>query len=322
MLKEKIQNYATLGKWVVFIFVVSTIVNVLWFIFGGAVICLSENQLLYFLSAEAQVIGALFGLTLTAFIFFNDKFVVDVDETDQLICDAVKQLKKRYYQNLTIVSIVVGFAIVVCFIGIVSLNLKNRNLFTLFFTEGILSGFIGLFAVIAFAISLLDPDKKENEMKKISKIEIEGIKAQSEKFATGIDDFVRPYNRMENTIRDWADYCISKTQFIESYRGTVHPNTVYNLRILNKIGIIDSEMQKEIDHIRRFRNIMVHSEEQIDVPQKMCDRLKKINVVLEDAFKDFKNRMESVPEADIYDTASFERKYIRDQLKDTIGMVL
>lgn len=175
MLKEKIQNYATLGKWVVFIFVVSTIVNVLWFIFGGAVICLSENQLLYFLSAEAQVIGALFGLTLTAFIFFNDKFVVDVDETDQLICDAVKQLKKRYYQNLTIVSIVVGFAIVVCFIGIVSLNLKNRNLFTLFFTEGILSGFIGLFAVIAFAISLLDPDKKENEMKKISKIEIEGI---------------------------------------------------------------------------------------------------------------------------------------------------
>lgn len=314
MLKEKIRRFATLSKCVVIIFLVTTIVNILCLIIDDSAICLSENQLLYFLSAEAQVIGTLFGLTLTAFIFFNDKFVVDVDEIDQLLCDAVKHLKKGYYQNLTTISIAVAVTILLCFIGIASLNIKNRGLINFLFIEGVLAGAIGIIAIVAFAISLLDPDKKEREIERISKIEIEGIKAQPEKKAVVIDDYIRPYNKMEKIFKEWAEYCISKNQLFESYRGMVHQNTIYNLRILRNVGIIDSDLQKEIDHIRRFRNIMVHSEEPIDVPQKYCDRLNRINTVLEDAFMDFKNIIESDSEADIYDAASFERKYIREQL--------
>lgn len=69
MLKEKTQRFAALSIWIIIIFTVSTIGNVLWWLFGSFTICLLENQLLYFLAAEAQVIGTLFGLTLTAFIF-------------------------------------------------------------------------------------------------------------------------------------------------------------------------------------------------------------------------------------------------------------
>lgn len=99
-MKEKLRQFATLGKCIVISLIFLTIANILWPRFLDPIIYLSENQLLYFFSTEAQVIGSLFGLTLTAFIFFIDKFNETPEEVDSIIQDAIKQLKKEYYQNL------------------------------------------------------------------------------------------------------------------------------------------------------------------------------------------------------------------------------
>ena len=61
-------------------------VLIIWGIIGSAVLSiiasflchpkflLNENQLLYLFSSMAQIIGSVFGLTLTAYVFFVDKF--------------------------------------------------------------------------------------------------------------------------------------------------------------------------------------------------------------------------------------------------------
>ena len=51
-----------------------TVLNIIWVFSVKPLFLLNENQLLYLFSSMAQIIGGVFGLTLTAYVFFVDKF--------------------------------------------------------------------------------------------------------------------------------------------------------------------------------------------------------------------------------------------------------
>lgn len=79
--------------------VVATILNAIFFASETTIFLLNENQLLYLFSAMAQVIGGVFGLTLTAYVFFVDKFKESTDGDDTLY-DAATSILSRYFRTL------------------------------------------------------------------------------------------------------------------------------------------------------------------------------------------------------------------------------
>ena len=101
--------------------VVATILNAIFFASETTIFLLNENQLLYLFSAMAQVIGGVFGLTLTAYVFFVDKFKESTDGDDTLY-DAATSILSRYFRTLISLAICTGVIVLLCVFGIINLH--------------------------------------------------------------------------------------------------------------------------------------------------------------------------------------------------------
>lgn len=77
---------------------------------------LTENQLLYSYSTIAQVTGGIFGLTLTAYIFFNSN-IQKIKNTDYLY-DSVEAILISHHKSLIKISILTGIIIILSISGI------------------------------------------------------------------------------------------------------------------------------------------------------------------------------------------------------------
>ncbi len=67
---------------------------------------LNENQVLYLFSTTGQVIAAVYGLTLTGFIFFRNELSREEFE-DETLAEAVEALKVRYFVLLAFITLLV-----------------------------------------------------------------------------------------------------------------------------------------------------------------------------------------------------------------------
>lgn len=76
---------------------------------------LNENQVLYLFSTTAQVIAAIYGLTLTGFLFFRNELTREANE-DETLAEPIDELKERYFKLLIFIT------------GIVAVTLLLANL--------------------------------------------------------------------------------------------------------------------------------------------------------------------------------------------------
>lgn len=72
---------------------------------------LNENQVLYLFSTSAQVIAAIYGLTLTGFLFFRNELTREAAE-DETLAEAIEQLKSRYFVLLTFITSLVALTLI------------------------------------------------------------------------------------------------------------------------------------------------------------------------------------------------------------------
>ena len=77
------------------------------------VLTLNENQILYLYSTTAQVLSAIYGLTLTGFIFFRNELSRE-EFGDESLEQAVEVLKKRYFRVLLFVTLLSMFTVLGC----------------------------------------------------------------------------------------------------------------------------------------------------------------------------------------------------------------
>ena len=84
-----------------------------------SVFLMNESQLLYAFSTMAQVIAGMFGLTLTAYVFFADKFGKSAENEEDY--EATVSLIRQYYWNLILIASVCALAIILSLLGIASL---------------------------------------------------------------------------------------------------------------------------------------------------------------------------------------------------------
>ena len=84
---------------------------------SGHALSLNETQILYLFSTSAQVIAAIYGLTLTGFIFFRNELSREEFE-DETLADAVENLKARYFVLLVFITVLVTLALLLANLAI------------------------------------------------------------------------------------------------------------------------------------------------------------------------------------------------------------
>lgn len=259
---------------------IATIISIA-LIFCPSIFELNENQLLYLFSAMAQVIGGVFGLTLTAYVFFVDKFERSTNEDDTLY-DAAKTILEHHYQILIIIAAICGTVILICVLGIIDLH-NWMKIYSFLINEAVFLFLIGISSILAFGVMLLDPKKLDKELQK--------MKQEAEKdyssFTTASPDnfleFLKAYNQLEQLIIKFANVCMEKRQ-IPSYSTKTNKPRI--LQAINELGlneIVGPLLQREINSFRVYRNGLVHGVD-FSVTREACDRISKIYDTLKHAY--------------------------------------
>ena len=258
--------------------VVATILNAIFFVSESTVFLLNENQLLYLFSSMAQVIGGVFGLTLTAYVFFVDKFKESTDGDDTLY-DAATSILSRYFRTLISLAICTGAIVLLCVFGIINLH-QYIPLGMLVVNESVLLFSIGLISILAFGAMLLDPQKLEKEIAKMKKSAEEYYKASEDSMSGDFVTFLRTYNLLQSTILNLAEKLIQfkSTPYVDKgYK----PQIIQALRTLTFNEIITRTLNQEINELRMYRNGLVHGID-FDVTQTACERINEIYNALKD----------------------------------------
>lgn len=109
------------------------------------------------MSTFAQVIGGLFGLVLAAYAIIDPK-LKEIGSKDQRATDYVYLLRKEYYENIIILSIMCFITILSCIATINLYEVLSDKLFSVLVNQATLCGVISMISFLYFGCSLLNPN--------------------------------------------------------------------------------------------------------------------------------------------------------------------
>lgn len=271
-----------------------TVLSIVLSVCHCTIFILDDNQLLYLFSTMAQVTGGMFGLTLTAYVFFIDKFKRSTRDDDTLY-DATSALLNRYFHILILVATISGITISLCILGIIDLH-NWMSIYPFIINECVLVFLIGISAILIFGMMLLDPQKLDKELGKMKK-DAERY-YQSTSTSGDFREFLKNYNLLEHLIVDFAsEYMKHQISFDYSPRNS-RPQIIQSLQILCKNEILTASLVDELNELRMYRNGLVHGVN-FTVSQDVCDRVLTIYNTLNQAFDVFKNKRTDSREREI-----------------------
>lgn len=265
--------------------IVGTIYCFLIALLSDPIFYLSENQILYLFSTSAQVVAGLFGLSITGYIFMNDRLNNAVIEDDSLY-DVVEDLKKQYYTIISIMGVLGVLAIILSLLNITVFDIKNvtnKWLHKFILDQTILIITAEIVLIIFFSCKLIDP----NRITKTSDILKSAIISHPQKKGD-LAEFLRYYNLVEKEIVLFSGNLIGyeyknmdpKWRYYKEYQ----PSIVQATKILSSKQILDDEIINEINEMRKYRNSVVHGTE-LEVDLSACERVKKIYEIVIDKLK-------------------------------------
>ena len=261
-------------------------VLIIWGIIGSAVLSiiasflchpkflLNENQLLYLFSSMAQIIGSVFGLTLTAYVFFVDKFRESA-KNDDTYYDATISLLRQFFNTLILIAVICGLTILTCILGIISLH-NWTTAYPLLINESVLLFVLAVASILLFGVMLLDPEKLDKE-----------IKRQAESLH-GPEKNDRLGDLLQEVVVNFASSLVYNTEVSSQFFRDFKPQIIQSLKVLNGKQIINDALSTEINDFRIYRNGLVHGID-FTIPQSTCDRVKEIYNAINKVYEIYKS---------------------------------
>lgn len=270
-------------------------VLVIWGIIGSAVLSiiasflchpkflLNENQLLYLFSSMAQIIGSVFGLTLTAYVFFVDKFRESA-KNDDTYYDATISLLRQFFNTLILIAVICGLTILTCILGIISLH-NWTTAYPLLINESVLLFVLAVASILLFGVMLLDPEKLDKEIKR----QAESLHGPEKNDRLGdFTEFLRYYNLLQEVVVNFASSLVYNTEVSSQFFRDFKPQIIQSLKVLNGKQIINDALSAEINDFRIYRNGLVHGID-FTIPQSTCDRVKEIYNAINKVYEIYKS---------------------------------
>ena len=222
------------------------------------------------MSTCSEVLAGLYGITLTGYIFFADRFK-DTSRDDESLYDAVQALLLRYNH-------LAGFISLMCLIctvmaeGIVlygTNTLLPAGLHRFWINETLLLSFGTFNLILYFVISVLDPHK-------VARISNQKKAKISEDTTSGdIEEFMGLWGEIEENLLDLREELIKKMRFIPGANAKGKPQMVQTLEVLRNYGRISMSLWRKLDKLRQYHNLTLH-DVNMAVSQEMCDLAKSV----------------------------------------------
>ena len=221
------------------------------------------------MSTCSEVLAGLYGITLTGYIFFADRFK-DTSEDDESLYDAVQALLIRYNHMAGIISLMCLFCILLAE-GIVlygTNTLLPQGLHRFWINETLLLSFCTFDLILYFVISVLDPHK-------VNRISGQNKSKISNDTATGnLEEFMAVWGEIENNLYALREELLSNMRFIPG-SGNGKPKIVQTLEVLRNYGRINYNLWRRLDKLRQYHNWSLH-DVNMAVSQEMCDLAKEV----------------------------------------------
>lgn len=264
-------------------FLVITAANIIFSFMIKPLFVLNENQLLYLFSSMAQIIGGILGLTLTAYVFFVDKFK-ESTQGDDTYYDASFALLGRFFQTLGTVAECSGLTILICILGIISLN-NWTMIYPFVINQCVCMFVLSLISIIVFGVKLLDPEKVDKEIE----WQVDSTSANDSVDKVGdFTEFLKYYNMLQETIIEFASSLVRNKEVNIFEFKQYKPQIIQSLRILVIVEVISGSLREEIDNLRRYRNGLVHGVS-FTISQNVIDRVVQIYNAIGAAYDTYKN---------------------------------
>ncbi|WDC00370.1 hypothetical protein PS046_13765 [Escherichia albertii] len=148
--------------------IISLVVPFIWIAVAlyNPLFLLSENQNLYVFSTQSQVLSAIYGLTLTGYIFLRNHQEREV-EKDNSLSDIIETIQKKEYSFLIMLTIVSIFAILLDLLTL-SMYLSNNRLLNILVKNSATALFVNSLILISlFILKALKADKYNEVSKEI-----------------------------------------------------------------------------------------------------------------------------------------------------------
>lgn len=213
-----------------------------------------QTQMSTLFTTTAQIVGGLYGLTLTAYVFFVDKFR-DSTKDDETLYDATNAVLSNLFAGLISISILCEVIIVTSLFGIANLSRLSSVEYWLI-NENVLIFVLEIVAILFFGVQLLDPKKLDKELNRMKRADDKKNSTQNAPAKKeNVAEFFELYNKLEADILSIAQHYVP-VDFLKGRAGK--PGIIRGLQILNESQIINNNVRVLIDDLRKYRNSVAH----------------------------------------------------------------
>lgn len=241
---------------------------------------LDENQRLYLFSASAQVIAAIYGLTLTGYIFFRNG-LEKKERDDESLEGIIEELSKEYLRKITGISVLTFIAIVLCF-GTMS---YEKGIYLNFLINVTMSAVVcDLFFILFFVIIIMQPESIEQMSNKI--IQKNGQNGNSIQINNNLELFVKKYQEIEKILESVSEQFAYKRY--DGNRKKLSNGTLVN--ILLRKEIISRKLMEELEELIKYRNGLIHGSIPLNVSEDMVNFVTECLNDLGKAWKKYNDR--------------------------------
>lgn len=221
------------------------------------------------MSTCSEVIAGLYGITLTGYIFFADRFQ-NLSKDDESLYDAVQALLIRYNHMAGMISLAC-LVCIVCGEGIVLYGentLLPQWLYRFFVNETLLLFFVTFDFILYFVISVLDPQK-------VTRISTQKkTKISDDKTAGNPEEFMAAWAEIEDNLWQLHEKLISSVRFVPGAGVKNKPRIIHTLEVLRNYGRISQNLWRKLDKLRQYHNLALH-DPSLTVSQEMCELAKE-----------------------------------------------
>lgn len=226
------------------------------------------------MSTCSEVLAGLYGITLTGYIFFADRFK-DTSQEDESLYDAVQALLLRYNHMAGFISLLC----LVCIISAEGIVLYGTNTllpggaYRFWINETLLLCICTFEMILYFVISVLDPHKvKRISSQKKAKISEDQVPGDPE-------EFMAVWGEIQDNLLALREELISKIRLVPG-AGKGKPQLVQTLEVLRNYGRINHNLWRKLDRLRQYHNLSLH-DVNMAVSREMCDLAKDVLTELE-----------------------------------------
>ena len=241
------------------------------------VIQLAPDAVSSVMSTCSEVVAGLYGITLTGYIFFADRFQ-NTSRDDESLYDAVQALLLRYNHMAGIISLMC----LVCIVSGEGLVLYGTNtlmpawLYRFLVNETLLLFFWTFDFILYFVITVLDPHK-------VSRISTQKkSKLSDDKAAGDIEEFMAAWSGIEDALDAMWKNLASSIRFVPGVKNK--PQIIHTMETLRNYGRISQNLWRKLDKLRQYHNLALH-DPAMTVSQEMCDCAREALAELEEKKK-------------------------------------